>query len=36
MQQKIKGVVLHTLKYKDTSVIADIYTEQSSAAHQAS
>ncbi len=29
MQQKIKGVVLHTLKYKDTSVIADIYTEQS-------
>ena len=28
MLQKIKGVVLHTLKYQDTSLITDIYTEQ--------
>lgn len=28
MYQKATGIVLHTLKYNDTSVIADIYTEQ--------
>ena len=28
MYQKIKGIVLHTLKYNDTSNIVDIYTEQ--------
>lgn len=28
MLQKIKGVVLHSLKYNDTSQIVDIYTEQ--------
>ena len=28
MEQKITGVVLHTLKYNDTSNIVDIYTEQ--------
>ena len=27
MLQKTLGIVLHTLKYKDTSLIADIYTE---------
>ena len=27
MLQKTQGIVLHTLKYKDTSLIADIYTE---------
>ena len=27
MLQKTKGIVLRTVKYKDTSVIADIYTE---------
>lgn len=27
MLQKTKGIVLRTLKYKDTSIIADIYTE---------
>lgn len=27
MLQKTEGIVLHTLKYKDTSIIADIYTE---------
>ena len=26
MLQKTLGIVLHTLKYKDTSLIADIYT----------
>ena len=29
MEQKITGIVLHTLKYNDTSNIVDIYTEQS-------
>lgn len=28
MYQKITGIVLHTLKYNDTSNIVDIYTEQ--------
>lgn len=28
MYQKIKGIVLHTLKYNDTSNIVDVYTEQ--------
>ena len=28
MYQKISGIVLHTLKYNDTSNIVDIYTEQ--------
>ena len=28
MYQKINGIVLHTLKYNDTSNIVDIYTEQ--------
>ena len=27
MLQKTLGIVLHTLKYNDTSLIADIYTE---------
>ena len=27
MLQKTLGIVLHTLKYKDTSLIADIYTD---------
>lgn len=27
MLQKTSGIVLHTLKYKDTSIIVDIYTE---------
>ena len=27
MLQKTAGVVLHTLKYKDTAIIADVYTE---------
>ena len=29
MYQKVTGIVLHTLKYNDTSNIVDIYTEQS-------
>lgn len=29
MLQKTKGIVLHTLKYNDTSIIVDIYTELS-------
>jgi DNA repair protein RecO (recombination protein O) len=29
MNQKIRGIVLHVLKYNDTSNIVDIYTEQS-------
>lgn len=29
MLQKTMGIVLHTLKYNDTSLIADIYTEHS-------
>ena len=29
MYQKIRGIVLHILKYNDTSNIVDIYTEQS-------
>ena len=29
MYQKMTGIVLHTLKYNDTSNIVDIYTEQS-------
>ena len=29
MLQKTRGIVLHTLKYNDTSIIADIYTELS-------
>lgn len=29
MYQKLTGIVLHTLKYNDTSNIVDIYTEQS-------
>ena len=29
MEQKVTGIVLHTLKYNDTSNIVDIYTEQS-------
>ena len=28
MYQKLTGIVLHTLKYNDTSNIVDIYTEQ--------
>lgn len=28
MLQKTKGIVLHTLKYNDTSIIVDIYTQQ--------
>ena len=27
MLQKTKGIVLHTLKYNDTSIIVDMYTE---------
>ncbi|WP_373806152.1 DNA repair protein RecO, partial [Bacteroides heparinolyticus] len=27
MLQKTLGIVLHTLKYKDTSLIVDVYTE---------
>ena len=27
MLQKTQGIVLHALKYKDTSLIVDIYTE---------
>lgn len=29
MLQKTQGIVLHSLKYKDTSIIVDIYTEVS-------
>ena len=29
MLQKTKGIVLHTLKYNDTSIIVDMYTELS-------
>lgn len=29
MLQKTKGIVLHTLKYNDTSIIVDMYTEMS-------
>lgn len=29
MLQKIKGIVLRTLKYSDTSIIVDMYTEES-------
>ena len=29
MEKIITGIVLHTLKYNDTSNIVDIYTEQS-------
>lgn len=28
MYQKVKGIVLHTLKYNDSSVIVNVYTEQ--------
>ena len=28
MYQKLTGIVLHSLKYNDTSNIVDIYTEQ--------
>ena len=29
MLQKTKGIVLHTLKYNDTSITVDMYTELS-------
>ena len=29
MLQKTRGIVLRTLKYKDSSLIADVYTEVS-------
>ena len=29
MLQKTKGIVLHTIKYNDTSIIVDMFTELS-------